>query len=1006
MISREAREDAPDADLAFMTTIFAQTKAILIALIFPIVALVNFVAQTPQPSPSASPGASPSVSPSPTAAPTQSPTPLPGNQNFHQWGSVTVFNGLPSDSVRAIAQTPDGVMWFGTDNGLARFDGRRIQKLQLGDPDDDRILALETSPAGELWIGTGSGAFIYVDGRFQPVGNTNDTAITSIAIGTAVFLGTDGGFVLRVSGDLRTPVAERVNADPVKALDGSAVSITSLLETHGKLLAATAGRGMVVLNGSEFQQLVNTPVPGGANSLAVSSTGELWAGTDAARGVSGVYSADPNGSGIKRIAAATAKVLTLEVNEIGLWTGTERYGLFQILDGKVKKSYTFANTSGGLRSDTIYTLFTDREGVLWIGTNRGASRFDQQGSFQQTVSEVPNSNFIRALARPRYGFFAGSNRGLFQYDGDKWRQIPALGNRPIYTIHVNSYDADRGMLVGTGNGTFDGRGRLIAAGDTRSIQNFRQIYAAILGRGVVNISSSKQEVLFPDPSACSLLVFRDRLWIGTTEGGLFSSDGQTVRPEVTSADLKSGAIWKLSAGSQGEIWIAAQHGVFRTNDGRVEKIIEAEDVRDVLGSDQDVWAASTTRGLLHARRDERFGWITNSMGFEQGLPSEKVFAIEVGDGLLVATNRGVVAYQPGDIPPKLIATRILSQRVHDLSELRSIIALEYPQNSILVEVAGQSSRTFPEEFQYAFVLKNTKGEEMDRRLTNDPQYAPADLSPGTYSIEAIAFNRDLLSSDPLVISFSIERAPFPLTATALGVLLVLSLIGLVWAVVERRRIKHRNRELAAARLDLANEAERERRRIARDLHDQTLADLRNLMMETDKLSVDGIHLRKEIESISTDIRRICEDLSPSVLENVGLVAALEFLLSHTVENHKFSSDEDLEERMELPLNVQLQIYRIAQEVLTNIVRHSSATEVEMRVRTNDEGEFILAISDNGNVFQPDGGAPKGRGIQNIRSRANLISGKVAWKESRRGGNVFSLRVRGNQDRTSPKLSPV
>src|SRR6187549_147825 len=102
-----------------------------------------FLAQNTSQSPS--PDQSPS--PSPTATPVvraPSPTPLPGAQNFHQWGAVTVFNGLPSDSVRAIAQTPDGVMWFGTDNGLARFDGRRIQNFSLGENEADRVLVLKT----------------------------------------------------------------------------------------------------------------------------------------------------------------------------------------------------------------------------------------------------------------------------------------------------------------------------------------------------------------------------------------------------------------------------------------------------------------------------------------------------------------------------------------------------------------------------------------------------------------------------------------------------------------------------------------------------------------------------------------------------------------------------------------------------------------------------------------------------------------------------------------------
>src|SRR5215203_3003546 len=99
-------------------------SAIAICLLLLIPAFTDFLAQNnqPSPSPSPSPQPSPSVSATPTPARMPSPTPLPGARNFHQWGSITVFNGLPSDTVRAITQTPDGVMWFGTDNGLARFD--------------------------------------------------------------------------------------------------------------------------------------------------------------------------------------------------------------------------------------------------------------------------------------------------------------------------------------------------------------------------------------------------------------------------------------------------------------------------------------------------------------------------------------------------------------------------------------------------------------------------------------------------------------------------------------------------------------------------------------------------------------------------------------------------------------------------------------------------------------------------------------------------------------------
>jgi signal transduction histidine kinase len=228
----------------------------------------------------------------------------------------------------------------------------------------------------------------------------------------------------------------------------------------------------------------------------------------------------------------------------------------------------------------------------------------------------------------------------------------------------------------------------------------------------------------------------------------------------------------------------------------------------------------------------------------------------------------------------------------------------------------------------------------------------------------------------------------------LGILLAIALVALIWAIVERRHLAFRNAELAAARFDLANEAERERSRIARDLHDQTLADLRNLMLMSDKPSFDKKDFRVEIETVSTEIRRICEDLSPSVLENIGLVAALEFLLSRSAKKHEFSASEEINEQITFPVIVQLHIYRIVQEVLSNIERHSDADFVKMSAEILGDKRFRVTISDNGTPFKPGNSKGSGRGISNIRSRANLINARIAWLEAGDGGNLFSLEILG------------
>jgi signal transduction histidine kinase/ligand-binding sensor domain-containing protein len=927
----------------------------------------------------------------PSAKPT--PSPVPTAQNFHQWGSITLFNGLPSDSIRAIAQTADGVMWFGTDNGLARFDGRRIQNFSFGEPDANHVLVLRTDPLGQLWIGTQKGAFVYSENRFQPIGGTETIGITAILFGDENFLGTDGGLILRVTDDENgARTAATLLARPILGGDATPVRITSLTKYEGKLLVATAGRGLFTFENGSISGFVTLPHPTFVNSVSQDRAGTLWLGADAAKGISGIYALKGRAEA-SRLAANTGKVLAVDAKEDDLWAGTERNGLFHAIGSKVSKTYTFENTSGGLRSNTILALFTDRESVVWIGTNRGVSRFDPTGPIQENVSDSPNSNFIRMLWESGDGraLFAGSNRGLFSYDAEKWKRVDGPGDKPIYAVGTTM----NGMTVGTATGTFDLNGKLITGGDTRSFEMFHgETYAAVVGRGVIDITSGKQEVVFPDETTCSLLVGDDKLWIGTAGDGLFSFDGRRVQTEAAPDNLKSGTIWKIFDDADRNIWIAGQHGVFRVKNGTVEQVIEAEDVRDVFVHGADIWAATTTRGLLHSRHDELFGWLVSAIGFEQGLPSEKAFSIVPrGDGLLIATNRGVVRYHPHNIPPKLIPVRVQSKTIHDLSELNSTIALDYPQNSLQIEVAGQSSRTFPEEFQYSFLLKNSQGEIVDSRFSKDAQYSPSGLRAGEYIIESIAYDRDLLASEPLQIGFSVAKEPFPWTATALGILLAIALIALIWAMIERRHIALRNAELAAARFDLANEAERERSRIARDLHDQTLADLRNLLMMSDRLSPRNPEFRSEIESVSTEIRRICEDLSPSVLENVGLVAALEFLLSRSDKEHKFSADENANERIKFSVIDQLHIYRIAQEILTNIDRHSDATTVEMSVEVSADN-FGIAIRDNGATFEPQLAAKKGRGISNIRSRAGLINASIKWQHPVDGGNIFSLAMPG------------
>ncbi|HVS20841.1 MAG TPA: ATP-binding protein, partial [Pyrinomonadaceae bacterium] len=400
------------------------------------------------------------------------------------------------------------------------------------------------------------------------------------------------------------------------------------------------------------------------------------------------------------------------------------------------------------------------------------------------------------------------------------------------------------------------------------------------------------------------------------------------------------------------------------------------------------------------------------------------------ESVVIGTNRGIARYEPGRAIPTLYATRIISKRIHQPEELRTGLQLDYPQNSLLLDVTATSSRTFPEQFLYAFALYDAAGHAIKQKLSHDAQFSMEGLKSGKYKVVARAFTKDLVASNSLSFEFNVARAPFPWTSTALAVLLLLALIALGWGYFQNRRI-HRtsaelasaNRELAAARLQLANETETERRRIARDLHDQTLADLRNLALLVDQLPASGERgvslnrapsapsaLRSEIESISQEVRRICEDLSPSALENVGLSAALQFALAHAVEhaapdsrfNYEFVCDDALDEKLNLPPNQQIQIYRIAQEALSNICRHAHANHVKMGAKVTGADVFELAIEDDGRGFDAsDAKKSAGRGVANIRARASMIDAEVEWAKRDGGGTVFTLHKKKGAGASPP-----
>jgi len=1002
------------------------------------------------------PDATPPPSASPSPSPSPSPTPVTG---LHQWGAVTLFHGMPSDRVHAIEQASDGSMWFGTEAGLAKFDGRRTQTINDPAVPGGRVLALKVDHNRVLWIGTENGAARLVNGRFEAIPQMAGKVVTAIveADNERVLMATEQGQVYESkpivtdasrAGRVTQPAIEvRALLDqPLQSADREhpgPLQLTSVTISQGSILAGSLGNGLLQLQNGGAKGLHTRPSFNFIRALETDSDGNLWVGTRARKDEPSLYrGSDP--SKLTKLDAPTGTVTTIQSAGNGVWVGTDGNGVFHYSSSKKMQRFTFDGTAGGLRSDHVYSIFVDAEDVVWFGTDRGACRYDGHAPRAEPISENPESNFVRSLYQTSNGqLLAGTNRGLFAYDNTAavWRTVGGLDRNIIYCV---AEDKNGRLLIGSASGFYiaqkpgdvfeqtftraeTGSGNADAIGSIRAIAQFRDAtYIASYGRGFERLEDGRPHLIWPGASGgtrdvISLLAEGDsRVLIGTTKEGVLSFDGREVQTDQTFTSLKGMAVRSIERTNDGTLWFATSRGVYYCRPTGECLVAAPEfDARALLVNRQtnEVWCATTGGGLLKILIDNTVGPVVSQLDVEQGLPSQNVFAVWVKNDpqpvVFIGTSRGVVRYEPGRLSPTLFATRTISKRVHPASELETGLSLEYPQNSLLLEVAAISSRTFPEQFQYAFVLTDGSGKLVKQKLSREAQFAMEALHPGKYRVTARAFTKDLVASSPLTFEFTVARAPFPWTSTALAVLLAIALVALLWAILERRKIVatsaalvDANRNLADARLNLANEAERERRRIARDLHDQTLADLRHLMLVADQLKPNGNQefdpgvMRREIESISHEVRRICEDLSPSVLQNVGFAAALEFALANAVQHappekrfkYDFTCEEGLDEKAKLPANVQMQIYRIVQEAITNICRHSGASKVLMDVRCSAGADFTLTIEDDGRPFDiTEGNKRDGRGVANMRARASLIEAEISWARGAAGGTCFLLR---------------
>ena len=453
----------------------------------------------------------------------------------HQvWHTV---DGLPQDSVRAIAQTRDGYLWLGTQAGLARFDG---EHFTVFDPSNSplkqgHVLVLCASRDGSLWIGMGDS-----DGLYQWTAEKGITAVWSGSNVRALFedrdgvlwVGTQDKGVLRLSGSgpRRFQAVQSVALGDVRAItqDGS-----------GALWFGNQGKGLVRYDGKTFERFA--PTEGFPSRIWA-----LWP--------------DPDGS---------------------LWVGTTDNGLIHV-SGQKWQHLAICN---GLVGDVILALHGDRDGSIWIGTDGGGlSRYRAGHIESYTTASGLSGDIVRAILEDTEGniWLGTAGAGLNMLKDDPfvtYGNRDGLSNGLIWSM---AEDRDGAVWIGTAEGWLnrwkDGRitrRHLQGKGEHYIVIPLFQdragsLWAGLLSPGAVPsrwLQANGPSRAFPAESTLlggirAVATAPDgTLWLGHNQGLTEVASGAVRRTYTTRDGLPSNKVLAITFDAGGAMWVATPTGL-------------------------------------------------------------------------------------------------------------------------------------------------------------------------------------------------------------------------------------------------------------------------------------------------------------------------------------------------------------------------------------------------------------------------------------------------------------
>ncbi len=918
----------------------------------------------------------------------------------------TQSDGLPADMVRCLAQTSDGFLWVGTDEGLARFDGYEFTVFGKADGSlpSDYVTSLAAARDGSLWVGTPEGLVHYSRGRFTPLG-----AKDGLPNANVMALHEDRTSTLWVAagGALYSVRNGTVQAFPPAKLAPLTLPRAFLEDEKGTLWIA--GAGLIRKEGAGFVPVLDADQMHGlvGYTIAKDRDGTLWIGANtgmlsrSADGKVNVYDTPD------RIPNRLVRAIWIDRDGV-LWAGTNG-GLLRF----EHDHFVLQPVSTSQDRLSIRTLFEDREGNLWMGTGIGLWRFRDRRftSFGQsegwpadapmavlagpkgdlwvgyhdsgllqvsvgptsvrpkrlfTVRDGLISNEVFSLREARNGdLLIGTRAGLSRmHDGHF--QNTRISDRLSRTLVLDVLeDAQRRLYVAAAGNVFisqDGGWRSMVTGGPVALAEGANgdIWAGTNGGGLWKITREESTQHFTKAEGLGwnrirTLLWDDRgvLWIGTFGGGLIRFDGKRFFSFTTRDGLPSDNVAHIGSDGAGYLWLSTTRGIARV----------AKADLDALAQDRMKSLPVTVYGPDDGLRSLETG------------PSIPVASggTRTSDGRLwFISGLSLAATDPAVADPTGLLSAVVEASVGGKTlGPEHQASLKPGTGPIQFHFSGLHLRA-PQRVRYEYQL-----EGLDKQWsapTNVRSVTYNALPHGTYRFRVLT---SLPGQPSAEASFAFVILP-RFYESAWFVWFCVALLGasIYGAYFWRQRHIHARFAMIIS----------ERTRLAREIHDTLAQGFFGISSQLDALSLklnDPDALRKGLDLARNmarhslaEARRSVMELRTTALEDQSLSEALACSARQWTEGSPIQVQLRLDQTGELRPDVEQNVLRIAQEALANAVKHGRPNSIGIDLDCQPK-RLILRVRDDGCGFDANCSLSDTEGhfgLVGMRERAQRIGG--------------------------------